>query len=281
MQHVPAIEGKESQITQSGIKWIFPIASVRHLWSYHRRQAEALRSQKSFSKISILNITSGLIAEITSNDNDVDVQLLPGDLSSAADTVRTIAEVIYKTEGSIEDIGEVAQGYGDTVGSLIDNNTARIWSFTKSGFLERKITELLESMETLSRNIALRVTDSLQRRRREAISNETFTVAVSSKNIDFEVTMLPKKDAVHESSFEGKSPSSSRISIPSEVYRLAAENTNGSYVSHYEARFSSVAGVVTETRRLMYTQVSPSNVSVVNSDVISSKMLNVPVLNSD
>ncbi|XP_060583173.1 cadherin EGF LAG seven-pass G-type receptor 2-like, partial [Ruditapes philippinarum] len=232
----------------------------------------------------ILNITSVVQESIKQNGKK---RLYAGDLAVATDTVEKVSSLVKKVDSSEEELIGIAKGCGNAVSSIIDPVQSNVWSFSKVGYLEDKITTILRSMEELATNFAEKASDiktGRVKRNTEYSIDSSQSYTITTENIAFSIHVLDR--ASNFSSFTplgtnqmirnaSGTSTNTFLSVPTDVFDSAMLRTSDAYIHMYTAKLTSVATLLAETNSII-RDIPPDNVTKqLNSEIISLKVLNV------
>ncbi|XP_071088322.1 adhesion G protein-coupled receptor L4-like [Haliotis cracherodii] len=234
--------------------------------------AKALQDSRTVDSAAIEDVTRRLANATSVVRDHQGAQLYPGDLVFATGIVRIVSIAVTTAHDLSDQLQSIADLYGDAVDNIVDPETIIIWRNTKTSMIGEKMTSLLESTEALAENLMMH-----QFRRRRSVNSITSNdpLVVTSRNLEFRVTSVQKGvNVTHLPAFAG-SADSSFIELPSTVADIASGNTDGSSFNIYYAKFRSVATLLS-LKEDRHNGSEPGTVGVVNSDVISSRVLGVP-----
>ncbi|KAL4230182.1 hypothetical protein ACF0H5_010567 [Mactra antiquata] len=163
-------------------------------------------------------------------------------------------------------------GFGNAITSLIDPVTSEVWSFTQQGYLENQVTSILGSLEELSKHVA----DKTSNIQIGDFSRKTAENSLGLRTQHLEFTLHVLDRATNFSTFlESLADGATSIRMPLDVITTAVMKTSDPYIHLYNARFTSLSQLLAQTNSLIQDLPKENLTGVVNSDILSSKVLNV------
>ncbi|XP_050415317.1 cadherin EGF LAG seven-pass G-type receptor 3 [Patella vulgata] len=234
-------------------------------------QATLLKSGNDLTVKSLAEITSNL-ENITSAVRDPTAKTLyPGDLRMATTVVSLITDGLGETNAAQGSVWHIAQGVKDAMDNIIDPDTKVVWQNARANVVVDRMKSVLESSEKLAEYFKTGGLNTQSARSLDSgDQDEPNDLRLVGRNMELQISTVGKDEKEPDIFIGGDSSS---IVLPPAVIQLARQYNDESPVSFYYARFSSMADLLSMKEERYGENVSES---IVNSDIISSKVLGFP-----
>ncbi|XP_052796019.1 adhesion G protein-coupled receptor L3-like [Mya arenaria] len=207
------------------------------------------------------------------NNKEADT-VYAGDLNVATESVQKLSGLIKNVTTNKTGVIDMAMGFGSCVGSIIDPDTAEIWQFTPQGYLEGKMTSILQSTEDASKHLAEHFANTISNTRTKRQLQTDHSIYFSNRNLEYSVNILDRQNGFDF--FTRSTPGiGASIHLPEEIFNMSVVKTSARFIHIYTAKYPTIADLLQKTDMLK-TSDNRNLDGMIISNVISGKILNVP-----